>query len=192
MAIQTQDLVSFLKKHPVGLVCTILALILGGVGNYRSSGIGDLEMQLEEASRKGERLKNNLRYANRLDEQMAALTRASERISERTINPGALATNLQYFYRLESEYKLKLLDLRQGTPDARKTQSAYLAVPYAVTVEGTYRQLIEFLRQLETGAHYIRFLAINVAPSRNAEPASALVTDPVIVLSLNLELLGRP
>ena len=174
----------------------LLALVLGVAGYVRADSMEELETELDEQVRQGERLQNNLRYAARLDEHLDTVNRAVESIHARAINPSALATNLQYFYRLESELGLKLIDLRQGTPERGKQATEFLAVPYTVAVEGTYRQLLQFIRRLETGSHYVKFLSSNLAPSRAIDPASsgsaADSTDPVLVLSLNLQLLGRP
>ena len=188
-------ILNFIKKHPVGVGSIVLAIVLGVAGYFRSSSMGDLESELDERSRQGERLQNNLRYASKLDEHLATVNDAVETINERAINPAALATNLQFFYRLESELELKLVDLRQGVPERGNANSEYVGVPYTVAVEGTYRQLLRFIQRLETGSHYVKFLSSNLAPSRgggaNSENGEADPTDPVLVLSLNLQILGR-
>ncbi len=187
------SILNFVKKHPVGVGSIALAVVLGVVGYFRSSRMGELETELDDRSRQGERLQNNLRYASRLDEHLTTLNYAVETINERAINPAALATNLQFFYRLESELGLKLVDLRQGVPERGRDNTEYIGVPYTVAVEGTYRQLLQFIQRLETGAHYVKFLSSNLAPSRGvgANGGEADPTDPVLVLSLNLQILGH-
>ncbi|MCF3649980.1 hypothetical protein [Synoicihabitans lomoniglobus] len=174
----------------MGVGCGVLAVLLT-IGSYvRAGNITELEATLEERTRLSERYKNNLRYANRLQADAAKVKEATDAISRRAIDPSALATNLQFFYRLESELDLRLIDLRQGIADRPKKATIYSAVPYTVAVEGTYIQLMDFVRRLETGGHYVRFQTSNFNPSREA--GGALTgTDPKIVLSLNLQLLGR-
>ena len=186
-----KDILTFVKKHPVGVGCVILAVVLSFGGYLRSSRMGELETELDDRVREGDRLKNNLRYASKLDEHLAAVNRAVDRVNKGAINPSALATNLQFFYRLESELGLKLVDLRQGTPERSKQATEYNAVPYTVAVEGTYRQLLLFVQRLETGSHYVKFLSSNLAPSRAATTGEADPTDPILILTLNLQLLGR-
>lgn len=188
-----QDIAVFVKKHPLGVVCAGIALLLFGATYVRSGSVGDLELRLEEVTREGEKLKNNLKYAARLEEHLLVVQRAVREIDERAINPGSLATNLQYFYRLDAELdNLRLIDLRQGTPEVSRTPTQYLAVPYTISVEGTYRGVLEFVRRLETGSRYVKFLSSNLAPSRTAEAeVGGESTDPLLVLSLNLHLLGR-
>lgn len=191
MALQTSTVVNFVKKHPIGVGCVVLAILLTVASSMRADSMGELETKVDELTREGERLQNNLRYGAKLDEHLATVKRATGLVRDRAINPGSLATNLQYFYRLESDLGLKLIDLRQGTPEKSKTKSEYVAVPYTVAVEGTYRQLIAFVRELESGSHYVRFLSSNLSPSRAADTVSGDPTNPTIVLSLNLQILGR-
>ena len=186
-----QDIVTFIKKHPVGVGCVVLAVVLSIGGYVRSGRMGELESELDDRVREGDRLKNNLRYASKLDEHLDTVNRAVERINKSAITPSALATNLQFFYRLESELGLKLVDLRQGTPERSKQSTEYIEVPYTLAVEGTYRQLLLLIRRLETGSHYVKFLSSNLAPSRAATTGEADPTRPILLLTLNLQLLRR-
>ncbi len=192
MALQTQGLLTFVKKHPVGVGCVLLAAVLGVATSFRSGDLDDLRTELDEVSREGARLQNNLRYAARLDEHTATVQQAVASIDAHVIDPDALATNLQYFYRLESELQLKLLDLRQGTMEGPAKGASYGPVGYTVTVEGNYRQLLEFIRSLESGALYVRFLSANLSPNRAPGQVAAGGGEPSIVLSLTLQVLGRP
>ncbi|WP_221030633.1 hypothetical protein [Actomonas aquatica] len=184
-------IITFIKKHPVGVGCMLLAIVLFIGRSVRAGSMDNLDAELHEKTRQGERFKNNLRYASKLDEHLATVNRAVGIIDERAINPASLATNLQFFYRLESELGLTLIDLRQGSPERGKQNGSYIGVPYTVAVEGTYRQLMQLLQRLENGSHYVRFLSSNLAPSRSQAEQGSDPTDPVLVLSLNLELLGR-
>ena len=186
-----QSILNFVKKNPVGVGCVVLAVVLSIGGYVRSGRMAVLETELDDRVREGDRLKNNLRYASKLDEHLDTVNRAVERINKGAITPSALATNLQFFYRLESELGLKLVDLRQGTPERSKQSTEYIAVPYTLAVEGTYRQLLLLIQRLETGSHYVKFLSTNLSPSRAATAGEADPTDPILVLSLNLQILGR-
>lgn len=184
-------ILNFIKKNPIGVGSVALALLLGIGGYVRSGRMAELETELDDRTREGERFQNNLRYASRLDDHLAAVNHAVEVVEDRAINPAALATNLQFFYRLESEFGLKLVDLRQGTPERGKQPGAYVAVPYTVAVEGTYRQLLQLVQRLETGSHYVKFISSNLTPSRGGEGGGGDPYDPLLVMSLNLQLLGQ-
>lgn len=189
MEFNPQLLVSFVKKHPIGVGCAFWRWLFGWrFGQIRD--MDDLDVDLDQSARTGARFKNNLRYAARLDEHVNLVNDAAEDIGKRSINPSALANNLQYFYRLESELDLKRLDLRQGTAVKGKGGALFIVVPYTVAVAGTYRQVVEFVRHLESGTHFVKFLSSNLSPSRTAVADSEDEMEPTIVLSLNLQLLG--
>ena len=103
---------------------------------------------------------------------------------------GQLAINQQYFYRLESETGVKLLDLRQNPVPAAKLgakNGGYLGVPYNISIQGTFPQVIAFLRRLEHGRHFTRFNTVSIAKSVGSE-----ATADTLTVALNIELLGTP
>lgn len=176
------ELVSFLKQHPLKMACGLLAL-LSGVGIYLiNSRIAETTALLEQKTTEGTRLAANVRNAAQLPEQLGALTSATEKMQSRLIRGSQLATNLQYFYRLESDSGVELLDLRQ-TSSAPTTANS--GVGFAVSVRGEFATLVGYLKQLENGPHYSRILTASMSGS------SVDRTGP-ITLSLSLELLGQP
>ncbi len=186
-----QGLLSFIKKHPLGVGCAAVAVILGVLTVVRGGSVSELETQLLERTDQGDRLKNNLRYSAQLDEHAATMAEAVRTIESKAINPGALATNLQFFYRLEQEFGLTLVDIRQGVVAESKEPREYLSVPYVVAVQGTYLQLLDFLQRLEQGDRIVQFATANFSPARGAAAQSVDPTDPLIVLTLDLFLLGK-
>lgn len=181
------DIMAFIKTNPIGFICAAVALAFGGAIYYRSSELPQTTALLEQKSKEGARLAANVRNSARLPEQIAAMTAATKAIEGRLVRPGELAQNLQYFYRLEAETGVKLTDLRQLTataPRGAKPGTSF-GVGFAVTVQGDYRTLLEFMRRLEQGTHYCRVMSASIAlagPER---------TSP-LTLALGLELLGRP
>lgn len=187
----TQALIAFIKKHPIGVGCAVLAMVLGALTFVRAGTVTELEDELMQLSSQGDRLKNNLKYSVGLDEDLAAVEAAIAEVERKTINPGALATNLQFFYRLEQELALSIIDLRQGVLVNTTQPREYLSVPYVVSVQGTYLQLIEFLHRLEQGERVVRFVSLNFSPTRGLAAQGGDPYNPIILLTLDLELLGR-
>jgi len=187
MSLTGQDLVAQLKKHPVGFGCGLIALALGAATYYRHQEVPTAEALLEQRTSEGERLKNNIKHSLLLKEQHEALVAANREVGERAIRLGALATNLQYFYRIEAETGTKLVDLRQLAPAPAPKGPApkYLRIPYSLTVQGDYAKVITFLRRLETGTHFCRINAAVFTPVTTGEPND-------VTLALSLELLGLP
>jgi hypothetical protein len=189
--VNTQTLITFFKKHPIGVGCALLAVVLGVLTFLRSGHLTEVKALLEERSTLGGRLKNNLRYSADLDAHLAVVTEAIAEVETKVINPGALATNQQFFYRLEEELGITIVDLRQEVVRKSTQPKEFITVPYILSVQGTYVQLIELLQRLEEGDRLIRFVDANFSLARGAEAQGADPYNPLILLTLDLELLGR-
>ena len=98
----------------------------------------------------------------------------------RLIRASDIGINQQYFYRLETESGVKLVDLRQGARGTPK--GGTVPISFTVSAQGDYAQVLAFLRALENGAHFCRVQSGSCSGPRKG---------PVTV-ALNLELLGRP
>ena len=127
----------------------------------------------------------------RVYEQVVDIQAFSNEMDSRMIHAGQLAVNQQYFYKLEAETEVKMTDMRQNPP-SRNTKaqgSQYMAIPFNVTVQGSFKQSLAFLQRLETGPHFCRFNGVSFTKSGS----SAVGADPTgMTMSLNLELLGTP
>ena len=193
MAISNEELLTGVKKNPLIVGCVAVALLIG-VGMYLRGGlVEEIGAELEEKSRKGQRMTNNLKFSVRLDEQLAQMTASREKMESRLVDSGQLAENLRYFYALESSTETKLTDLRQLT-DATSAKP----IAYAVALTGDYEQVLSFLQELETGKHFSRIISASMLPSAggsgryaSAEPRSNRRLD-MLTLTLSLELLGQP
>lgn len=183
-----QDLVALIKKNPISFGCGTLSVIMAAALYLRVDEIPGAEAELGLKSADGDRVTLNIQYSAQLKEQGDALSLACNQIEARMVRPSQLGTNTQYFYKLESDTGVKIVDLRQTTgtaPIKAGPKNAYVSVPFTVSVQGSLPQILEFLRQLENGAHYCRVLTASfngIAATRNS----------VLTLALSLELLGRP
>jgi Tfp pilus assembly protein PilO len=168
------DLTALLKKHPASFVCLLLCLVSGVIIYLRYGNLSASQIELEAKSAEVARMTANIQnYAKELESR---LLKASQ-----------LAVNLQYFYKLETENEVKLVDVRQNPLPRSPRPSAYVGVPFSVSVQGSYTQVMNFLNRLQNGRHLCRINAANfskVAAVGNARP--------LVNLSLNLELLGQP
>lgn len=185
----TPELVALVKKNPISVGCGLLALACGLGLYFRSDRLPAALAELEEVAAEGQRLSSNIRNAAQLDEQVAAVAEANRVIEPRLVRPGELAQNLQFFYKLEAETGTKLLELRQNPLPANRgaAKTAYIAISYAVSVQGDYVALIEFLRRIEHGSVYCRVLTANLVHVGGDLDRSA-----PLKLDLSLELLGQP
>jgi hypothetical protein len=181
-----EEAMVMLKKNPISFGCGALAFLLS-VGIYlRSEALPDAEADLTQKSAAAERIASNLKYSAQLKEQFDALVAANAAVDARIVRASQLGANTQYFYKLESDTGVKILDLRQTTASVTKpAKGTYAPVGFSVTVQGTFAQVVEFLRQVENGAHYSRVLTASC--STNAGNRNAPLT-----LALSLDLLGLP
>lgn len=187
----TADLVALCKKHPISSGCAALSVLLAAAAYLRQDEVPGAEAELSLKSADGDRVALNNKNAAQLREQSEALATAHKAIEARLVRPRDLGTNTQYFYKIEGETGVKILDLRQttGTSPANSpkaaAKAAYVPVGFNVSVQGTLGQVLDFLRQLEGGAHYCR--VITASFNGNSVARNATLT-----LGLSLELLGLP
>lgn len=176
------------KKSPVAFVASAVAIVLFGAYFYRHGALAEMQAQVEQRMADGQRQATNVNFANLLDSQLQAIEVANTNVASRLINPNDLANNLQYFYKLESEAGVKLLNTPRPTAEKIKTgKGLYVPVQYAVSVQGSYKQVLTFLRKMEQGVYYCRVKgAVCSEAQKTNESAQAEV-----VLSLTVELLGR-
>jgi hypothetical protein len=183
-----EELIALIKKNPVSVGCGFLSLLLAGALYFRSEEIPAAEDELTQKTALAERYALNLKNAVQLKEQFDAIAAANKIIDGRIIRISQLGNNTQFFYKLQSDTGVKLVDFRQNTTAAtppKGPKTTFVPVAFVVSVQGTLPQILDFLRQLESGPHYSRILAATCAG--NPISRSGLLT-----LSLSLELLGLP
>lgn len=186
MSLTGADIAAGFKKKPLLFICGALCVVMLALTYFRMGAVDDLQGILDQNTREAGVLKINITNSTLLDEQIAALKGFDEKVDSKLINPANLALNLQYFYRIENETSTKLLELRQNRPDGTGKSKAYVSVPYVVSVQGNFSQLIDFMRHLESAPFFCR---MNSA-SMNVRAADGRAD--LLSLSLTLQLLGKP
>lgn len=191
MAISNEQVVALLKKNPVVTAAVVVCVALAAAHYFRSDLTAAAAARLDERTKEGQRLSANIKNSAQLPEQLARVSAAAKEAEGRLVKVGALANNLQYFYKLEADTGVKLLDLRQTTDSSRAAKTGRVPVSFAVTLHGEYPQVLDFLRRVESGAHYCRVRTANVVPFDAGAGSSGLRSDAA-KLTLNLELFGVP
>ena len=177
------DLTALFKKHPVGFGCLLLSIVCGVLINLRYGNISASQSEFQATSAEAEIVLANVRNSADLEEHIAEIQVLGKDLESRLMKAGQLAVNLQYFYKLEAENEVKLVDVRQNLT-TRNPKTQFVGVPFVVSVQGTYQNVMNFLNKLQNGRHFCR---INTASFRKAGTAAAEMS-----LTLNLELLGQP
>lgn len=179
------ELLAFVKKNPISVGCGLLALALTATIYLRAEAIPEAEEVLAQKTVTAERYALNIKYSAQLKDQLESLVGANKEIDARILRATQLGTNTQYFYKLQSDTGVKLLDFRQGTAGAPAKGKSFVAIPFSVSVQGTLPQVMNFLRELESGAHYCRILTASCAGNAGARSLP-------LTLTINLEMLGLP
>ena len=187
MSISNEQVVTFIKKNPIGVGCGVLSLLMAATIYFRSGNLPAAQDVLDQKSNEADRHAINVRYAAQLKEQLDALNTADHAIEARLVRAAQLATNTQYFYRLENDTGVKLLNISQTTTTAQAAKagkSSFVPIAFSLTAQGSYLQLLDLLHRLENGVHYCRILSANTVKVGTGD------TD-LLTLTLNLELLGQ-
>jgi Tfp pilus assembly protein PilO len=184
------ELIARLKKQPIGFACGLICLLCIGWLYYRGGESDKRQTEYETKSAEASKVSSNVSLSKNLPEQVAELQTVTKELEARLVKAGQLAVNYQYFYKLEAENEVKLLDLRQN-PLPRNPKTIYVGVPYNVNVQGTYKNVMTFLQRLEKGRHFCRINnAVFIKTGGGTGPLQNAASG--ITLNLTLELLGQP
>ena len=180
---------TYIKKYPVGTGAGLLALVMASALIFRHFDFAETQSAFDNSAAEGQKLEANIAYAGQLEEQLKTLEEANKTISGRLVNPSDLAINLQYFYKLEAETGVKLVDTRpiDSRAPAKAGKGQYSSVQYAVTLQGSYARTLTFLRRLEHGAYFCRIVGGNCTQAQVEQGKGGGDTS----MSLTVELLGR-
>lgn len=190
MALTGKDIVSWANKQRVVAGAIVIGVAAVVTLYVRSGEPRDLQADVEQKSAEAERISLNLKNAAQLPEQLNAITKAVETIDSRLVRASNLGENLKYFYLLESETGVKLLELNQTgivPPPPKGPKPIYSPVGFRFSVRGSYAGVMQFLQRVESGPRFARVLAASMSRSNdNNEPAGT------VNLQCNVELLGLP
>ena len=178
------DLLSICRKNPIGVICGIVTLLSGAFLYYRSDVIDETKSQLDDLSMQAQTMLANVRNSAGLLQQTELIKQSAKQLETRLIKATQLATNLQYFYRLESDTGIKLTDIRQNQV-GRAGTGLYVGIPYMVTFQGNFSQVLGFLQRIESGKHFSKFNSVSFNKTAGA-------TAGMLNVSMNIELLGTP
>lgn len=183
-----EELKLLVKKNPVSAGCVVLSVLLGLGLYFRAGEIPAAETELAQKSAEAERYELNIKNSVQLKEQLDEMIAARKGIDGRIVRVSQQGNNTQFFLKIFAETGVKQVDFRQTTTTAaapKGGKNIFVPVVFAVSVQGSVTQILDFLRQLEGGAHFCRVLTA----SCGGNPANRKTP---LTLSLNLELLGLP
>jgi len=183
------DIIAKIKKQPIGFVCGLICLLCIGWLYFRTGELEKRQADYEAKSAEAAKVISNVSVSKSLPAEVAEIQVATKDLESRLVKEGQLAVNLQYFYKLEAETEVKLLDVRQNQR-SKVAGKSNAGVPYNVNVQGTYKNVMAFLQRVEKGRHFCRVLSATFSKSQFV--AEGQGTIPGVTMALSIELLGQP
>ena len=173
-------------RYPFCAICLILSVLFVGASWWIRLDLNDLEAQQQKSAREGDIMLKAIARGSQLRTELTAARAATQRITENLVVEKNIPQNFWYFYKLEQDTRVKLLELLQRPPSLQDfdAPTTYKRVPYSLRLTGSFRSAVAYLQRLETGSHFGR---INSFLLQRQDPKSSDVS-----LQLNLDLLGFP
>lgn len=176
------------QKYPVAAICVGLSVLVLGAYGYRFTELDSREQTLADLKIETDGLQKNVSNATELESHLKQLKDGITKLEGRSLKELALATNLQYFLRLEEQTGVKVV-VTQGSESAKARaarKTTFFPISFSVAADATWPQLLGVLRALETGPIEYRPTGMRVLATEGS------ATPPKVSLDLSLDLLGLP
>lgn len=189
-------ILSYIKKNYIVSISGLVFVVCLGVHFVRSEQITRLAAEYDDLSIKRSRILKNLKNASDLESDLAELKDLKAQVDEKLFSPGDLATNQRYFYQIESATGVRLGTIQQiikPLPAGKKNKKAralaakseFQEIVYDMSVQGTYANVLKFLREIEGGEAFCSmdgFSAVSVKGGGE---------QPEVTMRVTIDVLGR-
>jgi hypothetical protein len=173
-----------LRQRPVASAIAAAFVVLVAANAYLYRERHDAAQAHEESRRRGEAMVAFLADRPRIEADVAALRDAARALDDTAVREESKEVNLGYFYRLEKATRVRLNRIDQLNPEPPEPNSPYKSVPVSLRLTGTYRNLLAFIREIETGSRVMRVNSYQF--ERVSEGSDELA------ITLMIDMLARP
>lgn len=177
-----QRLLALVRRYPLVTTCLVLIALLCTASYLLWRNQQKLTADHDNVRRNGEDMLLSLSGLPRVATEYATIKEATDFIGASLIKEGELAENLGYFYQLETVSHAHLTQLSQLTAQPAAPDAHFIAIPFAIRAAGSYRQVMRFLHELESGPRLCRVTSYTLGGDG----------DDHVQLELNVEMLGHP
>lgn len=136
----------------------------------------DLESEIEQIDIRISTMLRNITNSAGLEEDIEVVNSQISELEERMFQSQELATNYNYFFSIETSTNVSLSELKQVeivTEDANQKKhkmpnpiaDAYVKIRYDMRVNGTFRDLVNFMRTLEGGPSFYQLEKFRLSKS---------------------------
>jgi len=155
-----EEIMAKLKRYPVAVGCTVLAVVLIVALYLRGSRVSILEEEMKQIDQEWKAIGDNKSRAVDLKTHLEKLNVISEKIDERLMSANSKAINYQYFYKLEKSSGVRIGDLNQLNTIGQRAQTGavelelFQPIVFKVTAEGKFKQVLTFLYGIQHGKYF--------------------------------------
>lgn len=188
------DLLAMIKKQPIAFGCGLIVVACALMFYFRGEAVNEADELFRNKEDEAAKTEVNARNSSGLAEAVAEMQEAARLFEARLVRTPQLANNLQFFYRLEADTGVKLVDVRQlplPPPRPGSPRGAYVAIPFSANIQGSYAQVHDFLRRVEAGPHFLRITQLTLTKLTSGGEGASANPDSMSVV-LQLEMLGTP
>ncbi len=186
-----QQLLGFFRRYPFVIVCSALAILLWVANYFIWQNHKGLAAGHQTLQRSGEDMLQSLTNQGRITTELAAVKEALTFIEAHLIHEGDLPENMGYFYQLETASRIRLQALNQLSSMPPPPEQSYKTVPFTIRTAGSYRQVLRFLRELETGPRLYKVQTYSLAQGGSSTSPGADASASV-TLDITIEVLAHP
>lgn len=181
--------VAVLKKYLQAVVCVVFSIVLIVLIYFRLQALPALEEKEAAGAKRLDVILRNQAQGADLQEELKELKRLTAGMNERLLVVDDKATNLQFFYDIETKSKASIIDLSQGASDAgdgvlRPKLSEFTGLSFYLTMSGRIGYVMNFLKRMESGKFFVRCSSATLKGNQTLAP------DAVDVV-LKLEVLAK-
>lgn len=177
-----ERLLAVVRRYLFVTICLVVIALLGTASYFLWTSQKELTADHDTVRRDGEDVLLSLSGLPRVTAEYHTVKEAVDFIEANLIKEGELAENLGYFYQLETASKARLTQLSQLSSQPAPADAPFIAIPFSIRATGSYRQVMRFLHELESGPRLCRITSYGMSGEG----------DDRVQLDLSIEMLGRP
>lgn len=189
-------ILDYLKKNYVVAISGFIAALCLGVYFLRNDKITRLAADYDDLSVRRSRILKNLKFATDIEADLSLIKEQVADAETRLFNPEDLATNQRYFYQIESSTGVQMSSIQQlikqlpTGKEAKKAkkkaqQSQFQEIAYELEIQGEYKGILAFLRELEGGKAFVVVDGFSMVAAKGSTSSSE------VAMRLSVSVLGR-
>ena len=183
-----QQLLAFFRRYPFVIASTAIAILLWVANYFIWQEHKELSAGHQSLQRSGEDMLQSLTNHGRITSELASVKEALAFIDQHLVNEGDLPENMGYFYKIETASRLRLQALNQLSSMPAPPDQVFKTVPFTLRTTGSYRQVLRFLRELETSPRLYKVLTYSL--TQGTAPGAEETAS--VTLELTIEVLAKP